>query len=217
MAIAEFGHDEIPRTRLKVIGRTTAASGGVLFLLGVVLHPARDGAGIRSAGDVYGLTHDVQALGLLLLAVSLASGYAVNFQRLGRKAIPTVLTAMIGHLLWFALIVIDGSRNPVVAHYAPDVVHTPADLNAGVAAVVLPALLLFPLGYALLGRLLMRQGAKWPGLLIGTGAVVYTAGGLTIFAAGPHSPIVQIIEVAGAVPYTLGFVMISLRRASIAA
>ncbi|WP_153054492.1 hypothetical protein [Planomonospora sphaerica] len=200
-----------------MIGRTTAASGGALFLLGVVLHPARDGAGIRSAGDVYGLTHDVQALGLLLLAVSLASGYAVDFQRLGRKAIPVVLTAMIGHLLWFALIVIDGSRNPVVARYAPDIVHTPADLNTGVAAVVLPALLLFPLGCALLGRLLVRQGARWPGLLIGTGAIVYTIGGLTLFVTGPHSPVVQILEVGGAVPYALGFVMISLRRTSIAA
>jgi hypothetical protein len=217
MVIAESGRDEILRTRLKMIGRTTATSGGALFLLGVVLHPARDGAGIRSAGDIYGLTHDVQALGLLLLAVSLASGYAINFQRLGRKAIPIVLAAMIGHLLWFALIVIDGSRNPVMARFAPDVVHTPADLNAGVAAVVLPALLLFPLGYALLGCLLVQRGAKWPGLLIGTGAIVYTAGGLAIFAAGPHSPIVQVLEVAGAVPYTLGFALISLRRTSIAA
>jgi hypothetical protein len=50
-----------------------------------------------------------------------------------------------------------------MARYAPGIVHTPADLDAGVALVVLPALVLFPLGHVLLGCLLLRRGKSGPG------------------------------------------------------
>jgi hypothetical protein len=75
-------------------------------------------------------------------------------------------------------------------------------------SIVLPALILFPVGYVLLARLLAGLGATWPGILLGVGAVVYTIGGLAIFALGPHSPTIQILEVAGALPYALGFVLL---------
>ena len=185
-----------------------AVAGGLLFLLGTVLHPGRDGQGIASAGDVYGLTHAIQALGLLLQAIGLVGVYAAGVRRFGRAGLTSSLVALIGTLLWFGLIVIDGSRNPTVARYAPEIVHTPADLSIGVSLVVLPALVLFPLGYVLFAGLLARYGAAWIGVLLAVGAVLYTSGGVAIFVVGPRSPLIQLLEVAGAVLYALGFVLL---------
>jgi hypothetical protein len=74
--------------------------------------------------------------------------------------------------------------------------------------IILPALVLFPVGYVLLARLLVGVGAKWAGLLLGVGAVLYVLGGFCIFALGPHSPLIQTLEILGAVPYALGFVLL---------
>src|SRR6266496_2076647 len=94
-----------------------------------------------------------------------------------RPGVPTGFIARgTGHEV-LVLIAIDGSRNPAVARYAPALVHTAADLEPGVAIIILPALVLFPIGYVLLARLLMGVGAKWPGLLLGVGAVLYVLGG----------------------------------------
>jgi hypothetical protein len=197
--------------RLRTVAKATALGGGPLFLLGVLLHPARDGAGIAAAGQTYGITHGLQGISLLLLAVSLASAYALDAARFGRRGPAAFLTAMAGTMWWFGLIVLDGTRNPLTARYAPDLVHTPADLDAGSAIVSLPALLVFPVGYVLLAQLLTRHGTRWPGLLVGIGALVYWSAVIPLFAAGPQSPVIQLLEVAGAVPYALGFVLLGLR------
>jgi hypothetical protein len=196
------------RKRLQTAAKVTALIGGPLFLLGTVLHPARDGQGIAAVGQFYGLTHAVQAIGLLLQAISLISMFALGIGTFGRRGLLAWYTVMVGTMLWFGLIIFDGSHNPVMARLAPDIVHTPADLDAGGAIIVLPALLLFPTGYVLLSLLLARHGMRWPALLLGAGAVMYTIGGLLIFALGPHSPLIQIFEVAGAVPYAVGFVLL---------
>jgi hypothetical protein len=193
---------------MRRLALATALTGGPLFLLGTILHPARDGSGIAAAGDWYAITHGLQALGLLLQTLSLVSIYALGARRFGRGGLTALLAALVGTLLWFGLIVIDGSRNPAVARYAPEIVHTPADVSVGVAIVVLPALLLFPLGYLLFAGALARRGAVWAGVLLGLGALVYTSGGLAIFALGPRSPLIQALEVAGAIPYALGFVLL---------
>jgi hypothetical protein len=78
----------------------------------------------------------------------------------------------------------------------------------GAAIIVLPAIVVFPLGYGLLAIPLSRHGAQWPGLLMTIGAGVYTIGGMRIFALGPPSVLIQPLEVAGAVPYALGFVLL---------
>jgi hypothetical protein len=194
--------------RLRTITRVTARTGGPLFALGVILHPARDGESIAAIGDVYGITHTVQAIGLLIVAFSLATAYALSHDRVGTRGLTAFLAAMLGTLLWFALIVLDGSGNPLLARYAPELVHTSTDFDPVGAIIALPALLAFPLGNLLLARVLARHESAAPGLLIGAGALVYTIGGLLIFPLGPHSPLVQILEVTGAVPYGLGFVLL---------
>lgn len=206
---ARYGHDT--ERRLRMVAQGAALLGAPLFLLGTVLHPARYGEGIAAAGYVYGITHDLQAIGLLLQAISLVSVYVLGAGRFGRSGVPAFFVALTGTLLWFGLIVIDGTRNPVLARYAPEIVHTFADHDPGVLIIVLPALLAFPVGYVLLGVLLARHGAKWTGLLLGIGAVVYTTGGWAIFALGPHSPAIQVLEVAGALPYALGFILLGCR------
>lgn len=205
----EDGAEQDIRRRLRTIAKATAVTGGPLFLVGVLLHPARDGAGIAAAGQVYGITHGLQAISLLLLAVSLISVYVLDAGRFSPPGLSAFLTAIVGTLLWFGLIVLDGTRNPVTARYAPDIVHSPADLDAGSAIISLPALLVFPVGYVLLGLLLLtRHGTRWTGLLLGIGAVVYWSGSIPLFAVGPQSPVTQILEVAGVVPYALGFVLL---------
>lgn len=205
--------DQDIRRRLERIAAAAAVTGGPLFLLGTVLHAKRDGWSIAAAGQAYGITHGLQAVALLLLTVSLASAYAANAGRFGRRGLPAFLLAVVGTMLWFGLIVFDGSRNPVTAKYAPEIVHTPADIDVVTGIVVLPALLVFPVGYMLLARVLSRTGMTWPGLLIGVGAMVYWAAFIPLFAFGPESPVVQTLEVIGAVPYAVGFVLIGVRRA----
>lgn len=193
---------------LGAVAATTAFIGGPVFLIGTVLHPDRDGYSIAAVGQLYGVTHDVQAIGLLFQVVSLAGVLASGGLGLGRRGALGLYAAIAGTLAWFGLIVFDGSHNPVMARYAPQLVHTPADLDAGGAILVLPALVLFPLGYVLAAFLLARHGRTWAGWLLGTGAVVYTAGGLVIFVAGPRSPLIQTLEVAGAALYGIGFVLL---------
>jgi hypothetical protein len=92
---------------LRRLAAVTGWTGGPLLLLGVILHPAREAAGIRAAGQVYGLTHGLQVLSLMLIAVCLVAASSQLRER-------------------------------------PDVVHTPADLEPGVAMVALPALVIEP-------------------------------------------------------------------------
>jgi hypothetical protein len=179
---------------------TTAVIGAAVFLIGTILHPARDGHGVAAAGHTYGVTHAVQAIGLALQAIALANLTAPAGRRLiARNA------ALAGVVAWLGLIVYDGAVNPATARYAPQLVHTAANLDAGGALIVLPALVLFPIGFALLAATVIRDGDRWTGLLLGAGAVTYWIGGLLIFAAGPHSPFIQVLEIAGAVPYAVGF------------
>lgn len=199
----------VVRRRLHIVATTAAVIGASLFLLGVILHPGRDGASIAAVGDWYGVTHGVEAMGLVLVAIGLIGFYALAADRLGTTGLVAFLTAVAGTVLWFGLIAVDGTRNPVTARYAPAIVHTTADLDPGAAIVSVPALLLFPIGYALLALVLARRGMRWPGLLIGAGAVVYWSAAIPLAVLGPLSSAPQILEIAGALPYTLGFILLA--------
>ncbi|MFI6829982.1 MULTISPECIES: hypothetical protein [unclassified Kribbella] len=202
------------RRQLRTTARLTALIGGPLFWLGTLLHPARDGWSIAEVGERYGLTHDIQAAGLFLQIICLASMIALGTQVTGRRALRSWYVALSGTLLWFALIIFDGSHNPVRAEYEPSLVHEPADLNTPAALIVIPALLAFPLGYLLLARTLNRSGLRWTGVLLGVGATVYTIGGLFIFTSGPRFGLIQIFEVAGATLYAVGFVQLGRAAAN---
>ena len=193
------------------VGRTGFAAallGGTAFLAGTLLHPARDGLGMAEAGQLYGLTHAIQAIGLMLQVVALAA-----LRPAGRSGPGSGwYVAVTGTVWWLALIVYDGAHNPVTAHYVPHLVHSPTDLDAGALLIVVPALVLFPVGYLWFGRQLWQDGQRVTGGLLGIGALTYTIGGLLIFLAGPASPLVQPAEVLGAAGYAFAFVRLGWRR-----
>jgi MFS family permease len=138
---------------------------------------------------------------------------ALSTRRLRSGGLAAIFTALVGTVLWFGLIIYDGSHNPATAMYAPDRVHTAADVDFEGGTVVLAANILFPLGYVLLGVLLRRYGRRWTGLLLGFGGVVYALGGtVSLFGLGPHSMITSVVEIVGAAPFALGYVL--LGRAS---
>lgn len=192
------------------VGTMAALVGAPLFLVGTVLHPVRDGEGIARVGDTYGVTHGIQAIGLLLVGVALA-----NLILVGRpRSVVPGNAALFGTLWWLGLLVYDGAHNPATAQYAPELVHTSAGLQPGGALLVVPALVLFPLGYAWLGRSLVQGGLRWPGRLLAGGAVTYTVGGTLLFPLGPLSPLIQPLEVVGAFAFTLGLVLLAVRGGS---
>jgi hypothetical protein len=199
------------RRQLRTTARLTAFIGGPVFWLGTLLHPARDGWSIAAVGERYGLTHDIQAAGLTLQIVCLASMIALGNQVTQRRDLRAWYVALVGTLLWFALIIFDGSHNPVRAEYAPSMVHEPADLDTPAALIVFPALLVFPLGYLWLARTLSRHQLRAAGVLLGVGATAYTIGGLFIFTSGPRFGLIQIFEVTGATLYAVGYVLLGRR------
>lgn len=200
------------RRQLRTTARLTAFIGGPVFWLGTLLHPARDGWSIANVGERYGLTHDIQAAGLALQIVCLASMIALGNQIDRRRDLGAWYAALVGTLLWFALIIFDGSHNPVRAEYAPSMVHEPVDLDTPAALIVFPALLVFPLSYLWLGWTL-RQRLRLVGVLLGAGALAYTIGGLFIFTSGPRFGLIQIFEVAGATVYAVGYILLGRRAA----
>jgi hypothetical protein len=199
------------RRQLRTTARLTAFIGGPVFWLGTLLHPARDGWSIAAVGERYGLTHDIQAAGLALQIVCLASMIALGNQVTRRRDLRAWYAALVGTLLWFALIIFDGSHNPVRAEYAPSMVHEPADLDTPAALIVFPALLVFPLSYLWLGWTLNRHRLRTTGVLLGVGALAYTVGGLFIFTSGPRFGLIQIFELAGATLYAVGYILLGRR------
>ncbi len=193
----------------RTVVQWTASIGGPLFLLTVILHPARDGHDIAAHPQWYALTHSMEAISLLILGVCVTGVLTLSAGRLGPRGHTALYTALVGTILWFGLIVYDGGHNTATARYAPDLVHTSGDIDVEGAIIVLAANILFPLGYVLLALLLGRCGQRWTGLLLGFGGVLYAIGGtVALFGLGPHSMVTSVIEIAGAAPFALGYVLL---------
>jgi hypothetical protein len=194
---------------IRSVAKLTGIIGGPLFLLTVIVHPARDGHDIAAHASWYIFTHTIEAISLLILTICLAGVLALSTRRLRTGGLAAIFTALVGTVLWFGLIVYDGSHNPATAMYAPDRVHTSADVDFEGGVIVLAANIVFPLGYMLLAMVLARYGRRWTGLLLGFGGVVYGLGGtVALFGLGPHSMITSVVEIVGAVPFALGYVML---------
>jgi hypothetical protein len=194
---------------LRSVAKLAGYVGGPLFLLTVIAHPARDGHDIAADASWYIFTHTVEAISLLILAVGLAGVLALATRRLGSGGLAAILTALVGTMLWFGLIVYDGSHNPATAMYAPERVHTSSDVDFLGGTIVLAANVVFPLGYVLIAALLRRNGQRATGLLLGVGGVLYALGGtVSLFGLGPHSMVTSVVEILGAAPFALGFVLL---------
>lgn len=199
------------RTTRESLGEGAALAGAGFFLVGTVLHPARDGAGVLEAGPLYGFTHSLQAVGLVFVGVAIANLTIARVDTSGVSGAGNL--ALIGTMWWLALIVYDGAHNPATAAYAPELVHSPDGLEPGAGLIVGPALILFPAGFIWLGRALARGGHGASGWLMGGGALTYTIGGAMIFPLGPESALIQAFEVLGVSAHTVGLVLMARRRA----
>jgi hypothetical protein len=201
----------LPVDQITRLTRRAALLGGLAFAIGVILHPARDGAGVLAAGDRYALIHDLIAFGLILQALALVGLYATTGPALGRSGWRALVVALIGLVLWAAVIIGDGLGNPVLARLDPALVHATDQGDTGTAAagalLALPALLTFPTGYASWARVLHRRGLVpgWAAALTGTGAALYAiGGGIGILLFGPTSAFVPVTESIGAVALAIG-------------
>src|SRR4051812_32605728 len=114
---------------IQSVAKLSGIIGGPLFLLTVIAHPARSGHDIAADAGWYIFTHTMEAISLLILTICLAGVLALSTRRLSSGGLAAILTALAGTVLWFGLIVYDGSHNPATAMYAPERVHTSADVD----------------------------------------------------------------------------------------
>ncbi len=191
--------------------------GALLFLAAVILHPLRDGLDIQHSGDAYGAIHNLGVYGLILQLLGLFGLYIREAEALGKKGVWSFIVVFFGQVLYICLLVVDGLRNPLLAKYAPNIVHTMRDSDPNIAVIVLPALLLFFTGYLLFGTSLLRSKSlpRLGSWLISIGGPLYIIGGINIFILGPASATISIIEIAGALPLALGYLLLGYSEISI--
>jgi hypothetical protein len=190
--------------------------GGVFFGVAVMLHPLRDGISILNSGVAYGAIHNLGVIGLMFQLLGLIGLYIREADALDQRGLNSFIVVFFGQLLYICLLVVDGLRNPLLAKYAPATVHTFADNDPNQLTIVLPALLLFALGYIVFGSSLLsaKTEPRLGSWLITVGAPVYIIGGINIFIIGPASPIISMIEVSGAIPLAIGYILLGLKLRS---
>jgi hypothetical protein len=190
--------------------------GGALFAMAVVLHPLRDGLSVFNSGASYTYIHSLGVYGLMFQLFGLAGLYIREAEAMGNRGLISFSIVFFGQALWAIGLATDGAVNPLLAQFAPETVHAGADIYNNLLVLALPALVLFSLGYILFGISLLRAKtqprlASW---LILIGAPLYIAGGISIFIIGPASPIVSLIEIAGALLLSVGYIFLGLRLRS---
>jgi hypothetical protein len=190
--------------------------GGILFGVAVVLHPLRDGISILNSGVWYGAIHNLGVFGLMFQLLGLIGLYVREAEPMGQRGLNSFIVVFFGQVLYICLLVVDGLRNPLLATYAPATVHTFADNDPNQLTIVLLALLFFFLGYIVFGSSLLsaKTQPRLGSLLITIGAPIYIIGGINIFIIGPASSIISMIEISGAIPLAIGYVLLGLKLRS---
>lgn len=184
--------------------------GGVLFAVGIPLHPLRHGEAVNNSP--YSAIHVLIAVALFLVLFGLVGLYIRQAERLSRSGLYGFILAFIGNVWTYGLIITEGFLWPAVAMHDPGAVHNfgPDVVGArgsSLLFIFFAGLAIFAIGYFLFGLATMRAGVlpRWGGFLIGVGAVLYIAGGFSLPVLGPQSVTVTIIETAGAIPFGAGF------------
>ena len=184
--------------------------GGLLFAVAVVLHPLRDGISVYNSGAAYGAIHNLGVFGLMFQSFALVGAYTRAADVMEQRGLTSFVVLFFGQLLYMCLLAVDGLLNPVLAQYAPELVHSGSHADLNLMAIVLPAMLLFFVGYIAFGLSVRSAGARVAGLLMAIGAPIYIVGGVSIFVLGPASSTVSLIEIAGAVPLGQGYILLGL-------
>jgi hypothetical protein len=189
--------------------------GGLLFGAAVVLHPLRDGVSVFNSGAAYGAIHNLGAFGLMFQLLGLVGLYIREAEALGQPGLTSFIVAFFGQVLWAVGLALDGAVNPLLAQFTPETVHT-SDAYPNQLLIGVPALALFLLGYILFGANLLRARVqpRLGSLLITIGAPLYVVGGISLFVLGPASPIVSLIEILGAIPFSAGYIFLGFQLRS---
>ena len=190
--------------------------GGFLFAVAVVLHPLRDGISVQQSGSFYQAIHLVGVYGLIFQLFALLGLYLPHMDVMGQRGLVSFIVVFFGQVFFTCVQVGDAILNPLLAKYAPQLVHAAEEADPTLMLVALPGLVLFLLGYILFGTALRRAKVQSSlgSLLITIGAPVYIIGGFSLAVFGSTSPVVTLIESAGAVPLGLGFILMGLKNLS---
>ena len=189
----------------------SSMAGGVLFAVGIALHPLRHGEAVNASP--YSAVHVLIGFALMSTLFGLVGLYVSQSEQLGREGLLSFILAFVGNVLVYGGIIAEGFLWPAVGLYDPAAVH---NFEVGAVAArgswLLPALFfvglaLFAIGYGSFGRAASRARVlpRRAALLIAIGAVFYVVGGYSLPVFGPESIMVTIIEASGAVPFGLGF------------
>jgi len=185
--------------------------GGVLFAIGIPLHPLRHGQAVNESP--YTAIHVLIAVALMLVLFGLVGLYAHQSEQLGKIGLYGFILAFIGNVWTYGLIITEGFLWPAVGLQDPAAVHNFGPNATGAPGssllfIFFVGLAGFAVGYILFGLATVRAGVlpRWGGLLVAIGALLYVAGGFSLPIFGPESAMVTIIETMGALPFGLGFV-----------
>ena len=140
--------------------------GGVLFAIGIAIHPLRHGQAVNESP--YSAIHVLIAVGLMLVLFGLVGLYARQLEQLGKPGLCGFILAFIGNVWTYGLIITEGFMWPAVGLYDPAAVHNfgPNGVGAWGSSLLLiffVGLAFFAVGYTLFGLVTMRAGVlpRW--------------------------------------------------------
>jgi hypothetical protein len=206
---------ESRNSNLVKLGGLSSIVSAPLFILGVSLHPLRDGDSVLATPN-YTEIHILIALSLMFALLGLIALYVRYEKRLGKVGLVGFLVAFVGNFWTFGTVLVDGYMWPVVAELDPSLVHNIPAAPTSVQSLIVP-LIMFEVGYVVVAIASVR-GAVLPrlaGILIAVGVVTYINAALAVSFLGPGSILVSVIEVIGATIFGLGFVWLGRKLVSI--
>lgn len=190
--------------------------GGLLFGVAVVFHPLRDSISVLNSGSAYLAIHILGVFGLMFQLFGLVGLYVRAADAMGQRGLISFITLFFGQVLFICVLMGDAILNPLLAKYAPQLVHATADSDPTLLLIGLPGLGLFFLGYIVFGICLLyaKAQSRLGSLLITIGAPLYISGGFSVFVLGAASPTVSLIESAGAIFLGLGYIVLGFKLRS---
>src|SRR5687768_14165344 len=96
--------------------------GGILFAIGIALHPLRHGQAVNESP--YSAIHVLIAVALMLVLFGLVGLYVRQAKELGKPGLYGFVLAFIGNVWTYGLIITEGFLWPAVGQYDPATVHS---------------------------------------------------------------------------------------------
>jgi hypothetical protein len=188
------------------VARRIGVVGAVLFVAFLAAHPPIDAASVRRAP--YAVIHALGAAAMTMIAVGMLGVTGSIWGRVNRLGRLAYLMAFVGTVLWVGMLFFDGFVNPVLAVYAPAMVHPGLErmieLYGPALSLVGLCLVAFGAGYVGLAIATARDGivATPVAVLLASGAVVFDVG-LVAHGLDPLT-----VERIGGPLFAAGFVLL---------